>query len=695
MSEQKGLKPDEAIYSITENGEAIFYDIFDPNSLHKIYGERNVNGEIKSDFIDIKTLEFRDNFGYPIKVNDFNELIQLMKINKRPLNCLFSDYDDNTNVLSSGSVNIKPYQNKAKNEDILVITDIKGIEIKRQHSPLFIIIIDISGSMSGYSEYLQNQVIPKLLKRLGYIWENKEKEFYNKLCNLKVSNLELLQAISNKYKLENFKNRYKEEIDLIQSKLNLKKFCDNIIPLITFSDNSQIYFYAVSDFEKGILSGVRTLFKEAALNLTDLLKTISKERSIRLLSFSDGKIQDINESIGILNALLETRKVKHQINSVSVRVYNGAEPDTQILMKLSEFSYPINDMTQIVINPEKDKVDDVVQKLYLKFKEDDMEYSLKLMSDIILTSNDFSNNFSKEQHFNNVNAIFRVKNQHDVSQYKNHLKCSIGNLIIEDTGELEQEDFYKIISKNAPFISQRILERKVNDKNNSGQNKEIIDYFKTTENYLEKNAKNKKNYSKKKKIYEIFEEINNNAEVNSMDHGKLAKYIEKVKDQTNNAIELINKDYIKDEYYIKYVELKREGLKNIYEKNYLQGYNIFNQCYEYSKMYLIDAVKQIDSLIYASICQYYNGNFNQSFSLISKAKHILEIDSMSESTISPKDKIDIGTKLYTQSSLVNLSLDFYEQSINDIKNAINLIEKENNFDEKNLYLKILYTHYSM
>jgi hypothetical protein len=98
-----------------------------------------------------------------------------------------------------------------------------------------------------------------------------------------------------------------------------------------------MYFYTVSDFEKGILSGGSTFFKEAALYLTDLLKTISKERSIRLLSFSDGMIYDINESIGILNTLLETRKVKHQINSVSVRVYNGTEPDTQILMKLSEF----------------------------------------------------------------------------------------------------------------------------------------------------------------------------------------------------------------------------------------------------------------------------------------------------------------------------------------------------------------------
>jgi len=691
LAEEKGLEPDEAIYSITENGEAMFYDIFDPNSLHKIYGERSMNGEIKSDFIDIKTLEFRDNFGYPIKVDDYKELIKLMKINRSPLSCLFSDYDDNTNVLSSGSVYLKLYKNKAKNEDILVITDIKGIKIKRQHKPLFIIIIDISGSMRGYSEYLQNQVIPKLLKRLGYIWESKEKELYNNLYNKNISNLELLQAISNKYKLENFKNRYKEEIDLIEN-INLKKFCDNIIPLITFSDNSEIYFYSVSDFEKGILSGGATYFKEAALHLTDLLKTISKERSIRLLSFSDGVIYDIEKSIGILNTLLETRKVKHQMNSVSVRVYNGAEPDTKILMKLSEFSYPINDMTQIVINLEKGKVDDVVQKLYLKFKEDDMEYNLKLISDNIFTSNDFSNNFSKEQYFNNVNTVFRVEKQHDLSQYINHLKCSIGNMNIEDIGELEQEDFYKIMSKNTPFISQRILERKVNGKNNSEQNEEIIDYFKTTENYLEKNSNNKKNNSKKKKIYEIFEEINNNAEVNWIDHGELAKYIEKIKDKTNNTVDIINKDYIKDEYYIKYVELKREGLKNIDEKNYLQGYNIFNQCYEYSKMYLIDAIKQIDSLIYASICQYYNGNFNLSFSLISKAKNILNIDSMSESPISPKDNIDIGIKLYTQSSLVNLSLDFYEESINDIKNALTLIEKENNFDEKkSLFKYIIYT----
>ena len=37
-----------------------------------------------------------------------------------------------------------------------------------------------------------------------------------------------------------------------------------------------------------------------------------------------------------------------------------------------------------------------------------MEYYLKLYSDIIFTSNDFSNKFSKQQFFKNKNEAFRT-----------------------------------------------------------------------------------------------------------------------------------------------------------------------------------------------------------------------------------------------------------------------------------------------
>ena len=108
------------------------------------------------------------------------DLIHEMKINKEPMCCLMSQYDDNTGVLTSGTTYLTRYYNKAKEEDILLIeTDKSGIFKKRQQTPLFIIILDISGSMSKYTEYLQNKIIPQLLRKLGYYW--KELEFYNKL----------------------------------------------------------------------------------------------------------------------------------------------------------------------------------------------------------------------------------------------------------------------------------------------------------------------------------------------------------------------------------------------------------------------------------------------------------------------------------------------------------------------------------
>ena len=310
LAESKNLDPEDAIYSISQEGETTFYDILDNIALNKIYGEREKNGKIKSDIIDISTIQFIDNSGYPYKVKNFKELIHQMKINKEPINCLFSEYDENTSVISSGSTYLKLYHNKANNEDILVVTDKSGNYKKRQHNPLFIIILDISGSMSEFSEYLQHKVIPNLLIRLNYLGESKE--FFNKLCELNISNLELLQAITSKYILENFlnihglKNKYNEN--------KIKNFCDNIITLITFSDDSQLYFLNVLDFKKQVLSGGFTNFLGAANNLNTILNSVSKERSIRLLSFSDGEISDIDESMQILNSILNSNKTKHQMN---------------------------------------------------------------------------------------------------------------------------------------------------------------------------------------------------------------------------------------------------------------------------------------------------------------------------------------------------------------------------------------------
>ena len=47
LAERKNLRPEEAIFSISKEGETTFYDIIDPFTLNKVYGERIKKGEKK------------------------------------------------------------------------------------------------------------------------------------------------------------------------------------------------------------------------------------------------------------------------------------------------------------------------------------------------------------------------------------------------------------------------------------------------------------------------------------------------------------------------------------------------------------------------------------------------------------------------------------------------------------------------
>ena len=91
-----------------------------------------------------------------------------------------------------------------------------------------------------------------------------------------------------------------------------------IILLITFADDSELYFWNVYDFENCELKGKGTFFVNATNYLNTILNTVSRERSIRLLSFSDGEIFEKEKSVQILDQILNSRKTKHQMNSLKM-----------------------------------------------------------------------------------------------------------------------------------------------------------------------------------------------------------------------------------------------------------------------------------------------------------------------------------------------------------------------------------------
>ena len=47
IAKTKGLSPEAAIYSISEQGDAFYYDIIEPSTLEKIFGTRIRNGKKK------------------------------------------------------------------------------------------------------------------------------------------------------------------------------------------------------------------------------------------------------------------------------------------------------------------------------------------------------------------------------------------------------------------------------------------------------------------------------------------------------------------------------------------------------------------------------------------------------------------------------------------------------------------------
>ena len=112
------------------------------------------------------------------------------------------------------------------------------------------------------------------------------KNFLISLQKLKIYYIELLLAISSKKCLKFFLKKY----NLTMKSSYLKYLCDDNIPLIIFNDKAKIYFCDIKDFENGsrfLYGGGGHVFPDAVEYLRDILRYTSKERSIRLLTFSD------------------------------------------------------------------------------------------------------------------------------------------------------------------------------------------------------------------------------------------------------------------------------------------------------------------------------------------------------------------------------------------------------------------------
>ena len=252
-----------------------------------------------------------------------------------------------------------------------------------------------------------------------------------------------------------------------------------------------------------------------------------------------------------------------------------------------------------------------------------------------------------------------IQNNEKNSKEKTNIPNSINNL------------------NNHEYIYKNNLD---NDNNNFGNSNEINDSFYPKKNDANNFINQEKNShyinDEQNSIYKSQNLENDNPMINN-----------NVSPKVIDELEYNNLDNIQEEeYYIKYVTLNRQGYEYIHERNYFSGLSTFKNCYDLANNYLKDKIKEINSLINISICQYYNGNFTESYIEINKSKSIYDFIA---SNIPKKLKLTLSLKLFVNSSLANLSVNNYNESKNDITFLISTIRKVTNINKQFLYFRTI------
>jgi len=130
-----------------------------------------------------------------------------------------------------------------------------------------------------------------------------------------------------------------------------------------------------------------------------------------------------------------------------------------------------------------------------------------------------------------------------------------------------------------------------------------------------------------------------------------------------------------------YINLNLLAFQYLKDKNYKLSMNTFEKCKEIAKS--LDEIKHIESLTNYAICQYFNGNFEESFEYLEKAKEISS--RLLEKNITDKQIQFIHLRVIANLSLTALSLN----KINECKLYFNKCLDLINSNEINNKDKIL------
>ena len=366
----------------------------------------------------------------------------------------------------------------------------------------FIFVMDISGSMGGYVNEILTKVFPKVYDKLNFP-ENKT------------------------------------------------------IHLLTFESYVQYYTYNKNDFKNSTMhSRGCTYMSKIPNQLENILNKYNSDKSICLLTLSDGEIADQDETQNNAASLVKKLKVRfYNLNSQAIRFMSSdcAEPDTRALCSLLQLNSNLQNNSNILLtfNP-VDKNNNNYSMSDNKCEELATEISKLFQisegSGWILKSNG-NKKFKVEPYGQELSFLELPKGKTSLfidsvcsNDISNDFSLSTGDnsekASLYSKGEVTQSNLYQVYQDSIEKLMKKVIINKgIKTSDSKNNNDKIINFI----NILENKTPGTKGSNNK--LTQLFQNINNDQTTNNLNGNQLNDYINQKLNECKESIDsMVNEE---------------------------------------------------------------------------------------------------------------------------------------------------------
>ena len=282
-------------------------------------------------------------------------------------------------------------------------------------------------------------------------------------------------------------------------------------------------------------------------NLKQTINSINQDEFINILSISDGKVQDRDNTNQNLELLLNEMKIKNKnINSQAIRFISskGADPDTRLLCSLLKFNSDLHiqdNYLPITFDPKdeimtEDTIEEFSDIIYKVFQT--KKSGWRIISDSKnMRVEPFGEKYNQLELPEGKSVLFIDKALSELKDINLSSTSGESKKIIPG-GQVNKNNVSEVYKEAYENIIGNVIRNKI-----SGT-KESVEKNKNLINYVEQIGIINEDKSESKNLINVLKEINNNENVKNMDENQINTFINEKKDECKKELDILVKKNI-------------------------------------------------------------------------------------------------------------------------------------------------------